>query len=285
MGWKKGVKEYLESFGDYHFPTFRPGGHVGGRIADAERREIPIKWVWRGDRTRALAHMRQGQALMAQLEQTMTFMNLRQGVLRRFVRPDVLIECDKRFGLRTVTITVTPDMPERARELLRDCFANRTVALACVLDVVGVEAVSGGNEVYYEFVCKTCIGVTGYPRDYYCTRGVRYTVAVCDGKGEYLLFKTKAATTDYTPWCPGDLVLVMQHRTTNLPDEILTAASPDPNDDPYAGPPFTRTLAEFDEECVSILPWQVEMAKVREYEIARGRKDTAQGGDIPGHAG
>lgn len=243
MGWKGYLKERLESTGDWEFPTVVPGGgRMGGRRGDLRRwRKTPIKWVYRGDQGECFKHRRRGEALMEQLEGMMAHMDLRQGVLRRFVRPDVLIECDKRFGLRTVTITARGDARGRAREILRDCFANRTVALAHVLDV------EGG----------------------YCTRGVRYTVAVCDGKGEYLLFRTKAASTDYTPWESGDQVLVMQHRTTDLPEDILTAASPDPNDDPYAGPPFTRTLAKFEEECVSILPWRVGMPKRTEYEIVR----------------
>lgn len=70
--------------------------------------EVPIKWVFKGDRYKGAAYMRRGAALMDMLERFMSFRDLLQGVLRRWVTPDVLIECDKRFGLRTVTIMVAP---------------------------------------------------------------------------------------------------------------------------------------------------------------------------------
>ena len=107
MGWKKDTRDYLEAQGDWHFPTFTPGGRMGGKRQDMRRwLTVPIKWVFRGDRHAAFAFMRQAEAMMGMLEQQMAFLNVRQGVLRRLVRPDVHIECDKRFGLRTITITV-----------------------------------------------------------------------------------------------------------------------------------------------------------------------------------
>jgi len=232
--------------------------------------EVPIKYVFRGDRTAGRLHMRRGAVLMDMLQNFMSYRDLKQGVLRRYVNPDTLIECDCRFGLRTVTITVSPSVAEDAVETLRECFANSTVALAYVLDVVGVRALTPEQqqsaECVNEPVCKTCIGAASYPENYYCTKGVRYTVAVCDGKGEYVLFNlSKAASTDYTPRCPGEQVLVMQHRTSDLPAAVLAGA----NADPYGKRYFTRALAAFSGECVSILPFPVAMPKYNETEVRR----------------
>lgn len=225
--------------------------------------EVPIKYVFRGDRTAGRLHMRRGAVLMDMLQNFMSYRDLKQGVLRRYVNPDTLIECDCRFGLRTVTITVSPGVGEPRRVLL-ECFANTTVALAYVLDVVGVKAASSGTvERVNEPVCGTCIGAETYPDNYYCTRGLRYTVAVCDGKGEYVLFSpSKAASTDYTPRCPGEQVLVMQHRTSNVPRGVLAAANANPMN---RFDPFTRKLAALADECVSILPYSVSM--MRAYEV------------------
>lgn len=225
-------------------------------------REVPIKWVFRGDRFRAAAFMRRGAVLMDMLESFMGFQGLKQGVLRRWVTPDTLIECDMRFGLRTVTITC-PGGAEAARRIIRDCFANRTVALAYVLAVVGLEPDSNGvlTDMVYDF------GIVAYPEDYYCTMGIRYEVVVCDGQGEYLAFAADSPSTDFTPHRPGEQVLVMQHRTSGLPEGTLTVASPDPNADPYGGPPFTPRLRGLQEESVSILPYAVNMPRVNENEI------------------
>lgn len=223
--------------------------------------EIPIKWVFRGDRNRGVLFRRRGQYLMGMLERQMSFNDLQQCMLRRFVEPDVLIECDKRFGLRTVTITVAPGAGE-VRKVLHECFANTTVALAYVLDVVGVVDIGQVAEYVEEPICKTCIGVNAYPENYYCTMGIRYTVAVCDGKGDYLLFNVKAPSTDYTPRCPGEQVLVMQNRTNNLPETVLSVA----NADPYnQSQPFTQTLSGFQGESISILPFPVNMPRI--YEV------------------
>lgn len=229
--------------------------------------EVPIIWRFEGDKQAGRLWMRQGAVLMDMLVNGMSFMGLDQLVLRRYVTPDVHIKCTCCFGIRTVTITVRSGVGE-ARKVLRECFANTTVALAYVLDVVGVDALTAeeqaGTAWRHEPVCKTCIGVSAYPKDYYCTRGIRYTVAVCDGKGEYLLFKlSKAASTDYTPRCPGELVLVAQHRTPNLPAEVLAAADKNPMD---KGHPFTRRLAVFPDECVSILPYTVGLPRYNETE-------------------
>ena len=70
--------------------------------------EVPIKYVFKGDRTAGRLFMRRGAVLMDMLEHFMSYRGLKQGVLRRWIRPDVLIECDCRFGLRTATITVIP---------------------------------------------------------------------------------------------------------------------------------------------------------------------------------
>lgn len=227
--------------------------------------EFPIIWRFKGDKHAGQRFRRLGMYMMAMLERGMSFQRLEQWVLRRWVTPDVHIECVCCFGIRTVTITVAPGAGEAVR-LLRDCFANSTVALAYVLDVAGVEAVPQSQQTAQcvtEPVCRTCIAPESYPEDYYCTKGIRYTVAVCDGEGEYVLYGlTKAASTDYTPRCPGEQVLVMQHRTTNLPEAVLNAA----NANPYAKRYFTRPLASFPDECLSILPFPVSMPRVNETE-------------------
>lgn len=231
-------------------------------------REVPIKYVLKGDREAGKRFMRRGAVLMGMLEHGMSYRGLTQGVFRRYMNPDVLIECDCRFGLRTVTITVAPGAGREEVEILRDCFANSTVALAYVLDVVGVEAVAqqAGTEWVIEPVCGICIGAKRYPKGYYCTRGIRYTLAICDGKGEYVLYSlTKGASTDYTPRCPGDQVLVMQHRTSDLPEAVLSAA----NANPYEKVFFTRPLAKHPQECVSILPFPVAMPKYHETAMRR----------------
>lgn len=220
----------------------------------------PIIWRFRGDRAAGKRYMRRGAALMGMLENLMSFRGLEQGVLRRYLTPDVHIKCACCFGLRTVTITVQSGIGGAA-VALRECFANTTVALAYVLDVVGVKAAPEGMECVAEPVCRTCIAPESYPINYYCTRGIRYTVAVCDGKGEYVLFASKVPTTDYTPYCPGDQVLVMLNRTSGLPEDALAAA----NANPMAKEPFTRRLAALPDECVSILPYPVSM--LRFYEI------------------
>ena len=224
--------------------------------------KVPIKYVFHGDRHECGRHMRRGAVLMDMLEHLMSFRGLKQGVLRRAIAPNALVECDCRFGLRTVTITITPGGGMEA-ELLRECFANSTVALAYVLDVVGVKSVQEGEPGSVdEPVCATCIGAESYPLNYYCTRGIRYTLAICDGKGEYLLYKlTKGASTDYTPRCPGEQVLVMQNRTSNLPRAVLDAAVANPYGKQY----WTRPLSAFLEECVSILPYTVSMPRI--YEV------------------
>lgn len=233
-------------------------------------REVPIKYVLKGDREAGMRYMRNGSVMMGMLQNFMGFRDLKQGVFRRYVNPDVLIECDCRFGLRTVTITVAPGAGGEDVEILRDCFANSTVALAYVLDVVDVEIMTPEQQEWYEWVkepvCSMCIYVQGYPRNYYCTKGIRYTLAICDGKGEYVLYTlTKGASTDYTPRCPGDQVLVMQHRTSDLPEAVLAAA----NADPYAKTYFTHALAKHPRECVSILPFPVAMPKYNETEVRR----------------
>lgn len=228
--------------------------------------EIPIKYVIRGDRKAAGLYMRRGAEMMRMLEKSMSYRDLKQSVFRRFLTPDVLVECECRFGLRTVTITAARGAGGRARRMLRDCFANTTCALAAVLEVVGVKAVPPDTpESVEEPVCKTCIAAGTYPAAYHCTGEVRYTVAVCDGKGDYLLFAAKADATDFTPRCPGDLVLVAQRRTPNLPEEVLARANANPMDKAH---PFTRALMAFPGECLSILPYDAAMPRIREYEAA-----------------
>ena len=229
--------------------------------------EVPIIWRYVGDKDAGRRYRRHGMYLMDMLVRGMSFRGLDQWVLRRWVTPDVHIKCSCVFGIRTVTITVSEGAGE-ARRVLRECFANSTVALAYVLDVVGVRGLTQAQRAetawVSEPVCKTCIGAETYPDAYYCTRGVRYRVAVCDGRGEYLLFNlSRAASTDYTPRCPGELVLVMQHRTPDLPEDVRTRADANPMD---RGHPFTRRLVAFADECVSILPYTVGMPRYHETE-------------------
>lgn len=227
----------------------------------------PIIWRYEGDKQAGRRYRRMGQYIMDMLERGMSFRGLDQMVMRRQVTPDVRIKCSCIYGIRTVTITVTPGAGGE-RQALLECFANTTVALAYVLDVAGVEPLTeearAETEWLNEPVCQTCIGAEGFPRNYYCTKGVRYTVAVCDGKGEYVLFTlTKAASTDYTPRCPGEQVLVMQHRTPNLPEPVLKAADANPMNKIS---PFTCKLVSCADECLSILPYTVAMPRTYEAE-------------------
>lgn len=80
------------------------------------RGEVPIKYVLKGDREAGKRFMRRGAVMMGMLEHGMTYQGLKQSVMRRWVTPDVLIECDCRFGLRTVTITVPVITPEQTSE-------------------------------------------------------------------------------------------------------------------------------------------------------------------------
>lgn len=221
--------------------------------------EIPVKIIINGDRVLGSAYIRRAKSVMAMLENFMSFRQLKQGVLRRQLAPGVFVKCDRRFGLRTAEITVAPQgAPEITRRII-ECFANATCALAYVLEVVGVTPTEPGEECRPEPVCATCIKPGFYPLNYYCTRGIRYHVAVCDGKGEYLLFKN-IPSTDYTPWCPEEQVIVMMNRTNDLPVPVLDRA----NTSPRSRHAFTRDCVPFD-ECLSILPFLVRMP--RRYEV------------------
>ena len=94
--------------------------------------EVPIKYVLKGDREAGKLFMRRGAVLMGMLEHGMTYQGLKQSVMRRWVTPDVLIECDCRFGLRTVTITVAPMTPETiVVSPQEDVFYGVVVAVSC----------------------------------------------------------------------------------------------------------------------------------------------------------
>lgn len=95
------------------------------------RGEVPIKYVLRGDREAGKLYMRRGAVLMDMLVHGMTYQGLKQSVMRRWVTPDVLIECDCRFGLRTVTITVAPVTPETIVTQQADVFYHVVVSVSC----------------------------------------------------------------------------------------------------------------------------------------------------------
>jgi hypothetical protein len=135
------------------------------------------------------------------------------------------------------------------------CFANRTVALAVVVAVTGVEELPDENLCETEPVCSTCIGPNTYPASYYCTRGIRYDVEVCNGKGVYLLF-TNIPSTDFTPHCPGDRVFVLLNLTEEIPPDILAGALAMPSAEE---PPFSQVLYNLNLNHVSILPYVADM--------------------------
>ena len=93
--------------------------------------EVPIKYVLKGDREAGKLFMRQGAVLMGMLEHGMTYQGLKQSVMRRWVTPDVLIECDCRFGLRTVTITAPQPVESVAIPEEEKLFYGVVVAVSC----------------------------------------------------------------------------------------------------------------------------------------------------------
>lgn len=222
--------------------------------------EIPAKIITSGNREAAKAHIGDGRRIMSMLERFMEFQGLEQGVLRRQISPGCFVECVKQFGLRTINIHVDPGWGGRSRRKEIECFANTTCALGYIIEVAGI-AVNQDDGYLQEPVCHTCIAPSTYPDGYYCTKGIRYSVVVCDGKGEYLLFEG-VPSADFTPRCPEEQVIVMFNRTTDLPAALIDRA----NVNPWAKRPFTRALPKSGVECISILPFQVEMPKYREIE-------------------
>ena len=224
--------------------------------------EVPAKIVTRGDEFRARQHILDGRRVMAMLERFMDFQGLKQGVLRRMVSPGCYIECTKEFGLRTINIYFEPGEPGGKLKKIIECFANATCALGYVIEVVGVIPSEDEETCTEEPVCLTCIAPGSYPDEYYCTRDIRYNVIVCDGQGDYLLFED-VASTDFTPRCPEEQVIVMFNRTTDLPEAQRTAA----DSSPWAKRPFTRPLLRLEIERISILPFLANMPKRRETQL------------------
>lgn len=222
--------------------------------------EIPVKIVIHGDKVTGGNHIGNGRRVMGMLERLMDFQGLQQGVLRRRVGPGAWVECSKQFGQRVLVINIEPGGGRPIAERIRECFANATCALGYVIEVEKV-IFNDADGYLNEPVCQTCIAPDTYPDEYYCTKEIRYSVAVCDGKGDYLLFE-HVPSTDFTPRCPEEQVVVMFNRTTDLPVELIDRA----NGNPWAKRPFTRALFESEVECISILPFLVEMPKYREIE-------------------
>lgn len=226
--------------------------------------EVPVKTVLVGNRVTAGLWRGPAMRVMGLLEHLMSYQDLQQCTLRRDLAPGVFVVAEKRFGLRTVTIYAEPGGGPEPR-FLAECFANRTCALAYIIGATPVmEPNSSGRPVDISKLTEKPVPC-GEPRLYseevYWTRDIRYTVAVCDGDGEYVLYRNVKAC-DYTPRCPGEMVLVMQHRTADLPQGVLEGAK----NNPRAKDPFTYKLKAI-EGSISILPYVPMMVKRHEYQV------------------
>lgn len=225
--------------------------------------EIPVRTVLVGDRVKAGLWRGSAMRVMGLLEHLMSYQDLQQCTLRRDLAPGVFVVADKRFDMRTVTIYAEPGGGEEPRWLV-ECFANRTCALAYIVSAMPIMPYnSQGNVVQIEDLDKPapCAEPKLYVEEVYLTRDIRYSVAVCDGDGEYVLYRNIRAT-DFTPRCPGEMVLVMQNRTVDLPEGVLESAK----NNPMAKDPFTYKLKAI-ESSISILPYVPMMEKRHEYQI------------------
>lgn len=225
--------------------------------------EIPVKIVLRGDRTAANGWRRDAMRVMGILENLMSFRDLKQCKLQRVLAPGVVVVAEKQFGLRTLTIYASGGGDFEAH-WLADCFANITCALAYIVGVTPVMPFNSQGEVVQIADLEKptpCGDPRLYPAEVYGTRYILYDVAVCDGDGEYVLYKN-IFSSDATPRCPGEMVLVMQNRTTDLPEGVLEGA----RNNPMVKNPFTYKIRAF-EKSITILPYIPDMEKRREYQV------------------
>lgn len=226
--------------------------------------EIPVRTVLVGDRVKAGLWRGSAMRVMGLLEHLMSYQDLQQCTLRRDLAPGVFVVADKRFDMRTVTIYAEPGGGPEPR-FLAECFANRTCALAYIIGCEPImEQNSAGRPVDISKLTEKpvpCSEPRLYNEEVYWTRDIRYNIAVCDGDGEYVLYRNVKAC-DYTPRCPGEMVLVMQHRTEDLPKGVLDGAK----NNPMAKDPFTYKIKAI-ENSISILPYVPMMEKRYEYQV------------------
>lgn len=187
------------------------------------------------------------------LENIMALRNLAQHSITVVPYLGAEITCSKVFGQRTVRIEAFAGGGKKEYYAL-ECFANTTCALAYVTGVVGIEPLTANCKP--DIVCGTCTTVDGYPVDYYCTQGILYDTIVCGCKdAKYYVFND-VRSTDFTPRCPGDQVLVALNRTIDTPTAQLSRANANPRKkQSFAGP------LSPDGSFISILPFEVDMPR------------------------
>ena len=146
--------------------------------------------------------------------------------------PGGFIQCATVLHLTTrepiiqyINISVDSKDKKKVKKKEPYCFANRTIALATIINVNGVIDVSDNVSIICEeeSVCDTCIDPVTYPEDYYCTKGITYNLEVCAGDDIYYMYEN-IPSTDFSPHCPGDVVFVVLHLSDEIPTEILNNA-------------------------------------------------------------
>ena len=225
-----------------------------------------------GDRDIGDRYIGVAKSRLAVLEQEMALRGLKQGVSRLRLSQRVTLRCWACFGLHGATITVAPIGGRRRRIKIPYCFANRTVALGVIVAVAGVEEMTPellvekslppDTECEPEPVCLTCMIPATYPESYYCSKGIRYSVEVCAGKDNYLLFED-IPSTDFSPFCPGETVMVVLHIANETPEPVLTNAKLMPAAESLV---FPKELAILSGKTFSILPFMVGRKIHESYE-------------------
>lgn len=221
-----------------------------------------------GDRDVGDQYIGRAKALLFMLENQVSLRKKMKGIFpiqtsETRLSGRVVVKCWVAAGMSGATIMVAPAGGRKETTILPYCFANRTVALGVIVSVMGVDQMTQAlldslslpldTECEPDLVCETCLIPDTYPENYYCTKDIRYTVEVCGGKDKYLLFEN-IPSTDFSPFCPGEKVLVVLHIADETPATVLSNAKARPRSESLV---FPRELFILQSATFSILPFLV----------------------------
>lgn len=210
--------------------------------------KVPRKLFISGDIEVGKTLIGRGDQQLRILESQMKHQGLKQSWRTVEFHDGTVFEVWSCFNLQQVNIYVPGgDNPKEVEE--SSCFANTGMAIARIIRVVDLVSVNQDDDNAVEdTVADIFIAEGTYPDNYYCTKGIRYDVQVCNSTS-YLLY-TNMKSTDYCLHKPGEIVLVIMTRVADIPDPILESNV----NSPCTAPAFTNRVIGFGAETVAIIP-------------------------------
>ena len=213
---------------------------------------VPRKIVFTGDPVAGSALKGAGDSVLRITRGERQLRGLREHSVTRRFSDGTVIQAYVGFCNDDIVRIHVPPPPGGEPPPVFKCFANTGMALAQVLGIVGYDVLEDGDILDP----ITGLRIDTYPSSYYGSKTIKYDLAVCDGHGEYVLYED-VYSTDYTVHRPGDIVLVILNRTTNVPERQVYRNT----EHPCAEQPFTLDLMGFS-DVIAVIPIETALPLV-----------------------